>query len=264
MFSFSVSATHTNIGYDFRNETLSDSTEFSDISLLQDDILDSLYTNSSDSASSTKNNIKIDFSEATKVFVYTPQQFLSLLDSNVIVDSILQNPNYCWKIPVSIRTDGIDYAVAYMNPSGNWTYYTASTTELGKKEVQYIIDPDNIKNTLSQNKIDNIQHLYALTISDLAMDLLIIDTGTETFLIPYASRPEFLNLENGKAYSITDMYEILDTYLSQQTSLSNQPSGGGSGNPETHFKLSTYVTVGLLFISFFYGIRLLQKRTSNK
>ena len=260
VFSFSVSASNTNFLYDFRNETLTDFTEYDDISALQDDILDSLYTNLYDSNSSIKSNTKIDFTNATKVYVYTPQELLALLNSDNIVDNISRTSNYCWKIPVANKSDGVDYAVAYTNSSGNWTYYTASTTEFGKNEVLYIIDPDNINDTLLKNKIEYIQQLYALTISEMSMDLLVIDTGAETFAIPYASRPDFLNLENGKAYSTTDMYEILNTYFSEQTSLSDWPSGGGASNIKADLDLSTYVVITFFFISIFSGVVILRKK----
>lgn len=264
MFSFTVSASSIDIDYDFRDETLQDSAEYDDISSLQDNILDYLYMDSNASTYSTESTTEIDFTNASKVFVYTPQELLTLLNSNNIVDNIQKNPNYCWKIPVANRDDGVDYAVAYTDASGNWTYYTASTTELGKNEVLYIIDPDNINNTLSENNIKYVQQMYALTISDMGMDMLIVDTGTKLFVIPYASRPDFFNLENGKAYSTTDMYEIINTYLSQQTSYVEQPSGGGAGIIENDSNLFTYVVIILLFISIFYGIILVRKKKKEK
>ena len=100
--------------------------------------------------------------------------------------------------------------MAYTDASGNWTYYTASTTELGKNEVLYIIDPDNINNTLSENNIKYVQQMYALTISDMGMDMLIFPEGVwnktpEKMLLDFWPGAYRLAIESGNRWIISDM-----------------------------------------------------------
>ena len=231
--------------YDFRNDTINNSNDYEEIDELGKEILQELYE---------INNINIynnaeqelDISDATKVLVYKSEEFIALLKDDNIMEGIKRNTNYCWKIPIE-DTDKVVYSVVYLNADNEWSFYTASSElENGKNQVEYIFEKEKIADIFSKNEI-KIQQVFAVTVSEIGLDCLIIDSGTEVFIIPYAARPDFLEIINGQIYSPREMYEKINNYITELSYEYTNEVGGGIGyNEKSNQYMYIVVVVGLL------------------
>lgn len=240
LFPCMVYASEESDNYDYRNETIQKSEDYDGISELTDDIIQELYEiNGIDTYDNGET--AIDISNATKVFAYNSENFLALLKDNHMVEKIQNHTNYCWKIPID-DTDGVVYTVAYLNANNEWSYYTASSDFAdGKNQVQYIFEKDKISEILSENQIQS-QQLFAVTVSEIGLDCLIADAGTEVFVIPYAARPDFLDIINGQVYSQKEIYEKVNTYMTELSYDYTGDEGGGVGYSDSSY---LYVWYGL-------------------
>ena len=231
--------------YDFRNDTINNSNDYEEINELGKEILQEL---------NEINNINIynnaeqelDISDATKVLVYKSEEFIALLNDDNIMEGIRTNTNYCWKIPIE-DTDKVVYSVVYLNADNEWSFYTASSElENGKNQVEYIFEKEKIADIFSKNEI-KIQQVFAVTVSEIGLDCLIIDSGTEVFIIPYAARPDFLEIINGQIYSPKEMYEKINNYITELSYEYTNEVGGGIGyNEKSNQYMYIVAVVGLL------------------
>ena len=194
------------------------------------------------------NNVEqeLDISDATKVLVYKSEEFIALLKDDNIMEGIKRNTNYCWKIPIE-DTDKVVYSVVYLNADNEWSFYTASSElENGKYQVEYIFEKEKIADIFSKNEI-KIQQVFAVTVSEIGLDCLIIDSGTEVFIIPYGARPDFLEIINGQIYSPREMYEKINNYITDLSyEYTNEVCGGIGYNEKSNQYMYIVVVVGLL------------------
>ena len=219
---FSVSA-FAQSNYDFRNDRIEDTEEYDGAVAFEDEILADIYGTSSDEK--TCLSAKVDFTDAVKTYNYTPQELLDNLSENTLLSTKQSNANYSWKIPVNVRSDGYDYAVIYRLPDGTLSYYTASTTSNGAEQVDYLFNQAQISEIMSQGQISDFQNLYAFTISQINMDLIVIENQSDISFIHFASRPDLLEIKNGSIYTMEEITEIINKYLSE-ASLGDPLSGG--------------------------------------
>lgn len=246
LYPFIVFASSTDENYDFREDKLENSGDYNNVCELKDGILQALE--SGNAVVLQVDEMDIDVSNAVKVLRYNSEEVLPLLKQEDIIGCLQQNMDYCWKIPVEDRGEqGIDYAVAYTNMQGEWSYYTASAeTEIGKNQVGYIFDTTQVTESLSRNNIEPKQ-LYAITVSEISMDCIIVDTEGEPYIIPYAARPDFFNLTNGQIYTLDEIYEKIDGYLAEVSYDFTGEEGGGAGGNDSMSPI-IYVVISLLIV----------------
>lgn len=214
--------------YDYREENITDYREFNEICAMEKRILDT-FVNSEDTDGAEKVQ-QLDFSRSVKVLSFNVNDFLTQIKSEEFIEYLANHETYTWRIPVQDRGEkGADYAVAYVNKSGKWTYYTASSeNEIGRQQVEYIFEPEQLNQILAVGKIAP-DKIYALGISDIGLDCIVIEMDGTVGIIPYASRPDFFELENGKIYSLEEMGQKILNYM-EETSYdytANNAGGGG-------------------------------------
>lgn len=233
--------------YDFRNDTINNSNDYEEINELGKEILQELYEIDNINIYNNAER-ELDISDATKVLVYKSEEFIALLNNDNIMEDIRTNTNYCWKIPIE-DTDKVVYSVVYLNADNKWSFYTASSElENGKNQVEYIFEKEKIADIFSKNEI-KIQQVFAVTVSEIGLDCLIIDSGTEVFIIPYAARPDFLEIINGQIYSPREMYEKINNYITDLSYEYTNEVGGGIGyNEKSNQYMYIVVVVGILVV----------------
>lgn len=245
----------SNVGtYDFRDDEIQSSDDFDAVEKMESAMLQDLGAVSEMTSRSTP--MEIDFSNAVKVLSYTPQEIISVLESETLIASIEQHSEYCWKIPVAYSSDGVDYAVAYQNADGDWSYYTASTTQAGISQVQYLFNPNLVTECLSE--LDSVDSVFALTVSEINIDLLVAASGDEIVFIPFASRPDLLTIENGKKYNAAEIRELIQTYVMTEKSAWEATGGGAGTTDKNNIHIFGVVLVILLGGVCMFGI--LKKR----
>lgn len=183
--------------------------DYRDVTDFQTDILADIYN------SSTKSHLpsNIDFTKAVKTYNFTPKDLLDNISNDTLLLSLKDNTNYSWKVPIATRADGYDYAVISKNTDGNLSIYTASTTNDGAQQVNYIFNQTQISEIISRNQINDVQNLYALSISQINMDLIVIDYQNTIDYIPFASRADLLEVDNGSLYTSVEISDVLNKYI---------------------------------------------------
>ena len=247
-----VYASDESQNYDYRNDTINNSDDYEEVNGLGKVILQELYEiNDINICNDTEQ--ALDVSGATKVLVYKSEDFLALLKDNNMMESVKNHTNYCWKIPID-DTNEVVYTVVYFNSNNEWSYYTASSNlENGKNQVEYIFEKEKIADVFVQNEI-KIQQVFAVTVSEIGLDCLMVDSGTEVLIIPYAARPDFLEITNGQIYSPKEMYEKIDNYITALSYEYTNEAGGGVGYSE---KSNSYIYIaGVALLSMAVMVKL--------
>lgn len=82
----------------------------------------------------------------------------------------------------------------------------------------------------------------------------MVDSGTEVLIIPYAARPDFLEITNGQIYSPKEMYEKIDNYITALSYEYTNEAGGGVGYSE---KSNSYIYIaGVALLSMAVMVKL--------
>lgn len=214
--------------YDYRKENICNFEEYEEICGMEKNILGTF--SHTDDTGNKKNVTKLDISKGVKVLRFDAKDFIEQLNSDAVIQYLANYDDYCWRIPVQDRGEnGADYAVVYMNYSGKWSYYTTSSeNKIGSQQVEYIFDLDLVDQILSENEMIPEQ-LYAIGISNIGLDCIVVQSQGEIGIIPFASRPEFLGVDNGKVYSPEAMSQKIKDYLdaSSYDFTAENASGGG-------------------------------------
>ena len=222
--------------YDYREDDICNFEEYEEICGMEKNILGTF--SSTDDAGITKNVTKLDISKGVKVLRFDAKDFIEQLKSDAVIQYLADYSDYFWRIPVQDRGEnGADYAVAYKNNSGAWKYYTASSeNKTGSQQVAYIFDVDLVDRILSEKGIVPEQ-LYAIGISNIGLDCIVVQSQGAIGIIPFASRPEFLGVDNGKVYSPEEMSQKIKEYLeaSSYDFIAEDTSGAGGGAKDKNF-----------------------------
>ena len=247
--------------YDYREDDICNFEEYEEICGMEKNILGT-FSHAED-VGNTKNVSKLDFSKGVKVLRYDANEFVEQLKSDEIMQYLADYGDYCWRIPVQDRGEnGADYAVIYKNNSGKWRYYTTrSENKIGSQQVEYIFNPDLVGQILSENEMIPEQ-LYAIGISNIGLDCIIVQSQGEVGIIPFASRPEFLEIVNGKVYSPEDMSKKIKAYLdtSSYDFTAEDTSGGGVSTKEKSYD-GLILSVGVVcFIGSVIIYKVIKKR----
>ena len=238
--------------HNFRLDNIENSKEYDKIIEFQDDMLSDIY--GTDLRYNEYPVSEIDFTKAVKTYNYTPEDLINNISNGTLLQNIRNNS---WKVPIRLRKDGCDYAVVYKLPNDKFSYYTASTTNTGMKQVDYIFNQKQIFDLISvqNNEFNNI---YALSISNMNMDLIVIDDTNTISFIPFASRDDLLEIDNGKTYKSNEMLEVINKYIT--SSSSRELFSGGSSYGAAKNNNMTYVVIWVLLIAIMIHILLKLKK----
>ena len=244
--------------YDFRLDNIENSKEYNKIIEFQDDILSDIY--GIDLRYNEYSGPEIDFTKAVKTYNYTPEDLINNISNGTLLQNIRNNDDYSWKVPIGLREDGCDYAVVYKLPNNKFSYYTASTTKTGMKRVDYIFNQKQNFDLINgqDNEFNNI---YALSISNMNMDLIVIDDKNIFSFIPFASRDDLLEIDNCKIYNSNEILEVINKYIT--SSSSRELFSGGSSSGVSKNNNMTYVVILILLIAIMIYILLKLKRRGS-
>lgn len=184
------------------------------------DILNALYPSSANEPML----VEIDFSKAVKTYPYTPEDLVNQLENETMLSDLQSKKVYSWKVPVAARSDGYDYAVIDKHPDGSLSYSTVNTGREGAKQVDYLFNPNLISDVMAKEGIDQVNNLYVLSVSKMNMDLLVMNLQGGLVFIPFASRPDLMEMDNGLVYTSAEMMELIQK---METSSSGDALGGG-------------------------------------
>ncbi len=222
----SVSASSQS-SYDYRKDNIEDSDEYNDIQELDK---------------------KLDYTKAVKTYNYTPNELLDIISNDTLISSIQSNTNYSWKVPIITQNDNYDYAIISKRLNGKLSYDTAKTTSDGAKQVYYIFNKNLISDLLNSYEMNDFHNLYALSISQLNMDLIVIDKQSTVSLIPFASRADLLEINNGSLYTPAKISDLVNKYI-EATS---------NNTFSTHF---IYIAISLVVVvAFIIGTLIIKRK----
>ena len=91
-----------------------------------------------------------------------------------------------------------------------------------------------------------------------SMDLIVIDDTNTISFIPFASRDDLLEIDNGKTYKSNEMLEVINKYIT--LSSNRELFSGGSSYGVSKNNNMTYVVILVLLIAIMIYILLKLKK----
>lgn len=193
--------------------TLADSPDFESAKSFEADIRSQV-----DSLSSGGEAMgEIPYDKAVQVFI--TEDLRSFGD----IESAKTGGEYVWRIPVVSGDQRIVSSLRAVKGKLTGCSSEAGTYESMKREA-YLFDPSLIENTLDASGADRGDYMVC-TVPSVQVDYISFNAEGKTRVIPFASRPDFWGLENGRAYDLEEFIKEVNTLISDSGPL----YGGGSG-----------------------------------
>lgn len=193
----------------------------------------------------------IDFKKAVRVFV------LDNLDSSNAVKTASKNSSYYYRIPLAID-EGYIYSTIVVTDGKVTGYDTSMTYDTALGQVSYLFDEKLVEDLLVTFS-EKVTDVTVLTISAIKTDFVYFIAGDKAYAIPFSSRPDFLNLENGEIYEYDRIISCAKALLSEMQDdniyAGNHGGAGGghmgSANENTlYYIIASIITVlGLTAVS---------------
>jgi hypothetical protein len=141
----------------------------------------------------------------------------------VISDKI--STKYFWRVPTE---DGLGL-YTYVPEGDGWSVvdFTDYTNAAGKD----FIEKQNLQNDMG-DRLKGIVQLKYIYEPRIYTTFVYIQTNDDEYFIPYAGRPEFVNLENGRVYTVKEAVERLKASAVYTTPGSSEPEPDG-GEPDS-------------------------------
>lgn len=191
--------------YDYREDKLTETEWISDQA-----VLDEVAGMGGSAAPGDETAVRFD--DAVKVYRFEWEDFVGNLKSNTLGRQLETHDWTVWIAPISGYEEG--RAVVFF---GEDSFSTAKSND-PREELTFLHSPEVIEQALASQTYDSV---YLTEIPQWYIYFVTLLSGDEVKLMPYASRPEFMVLENGVWYSADEMTAILETFA-EDTS-----SGGG-------------------------------------
>lgn len=202
---------------------------YSEIAGLEDDILSDLYTSSlSERSAVTTSVTDIDFELAQEVYVFTPEAFLDVINSEDFWQLYSIEGTPVWKVPVNVSSKNFDYAIVGQKQSGEYDYTTVSAPIEYIESMEYLFYPEETNNILRNVAVEeNKIAVLSVPMYELDFIVLCLDNGATTF-IPYT---QCTDLQNGIMYSKAAIADVVTELIAQNTVVAADV-GGSMGSAQ--------------------------------
>lgn len=179
--------------YDFREQSLQDAPEWNEIQTMLRDVPG------------------LDYEGVVKAYRCEPEEFLTFVASPRPVNAILQSGDYAWKILNGVGDDATMSVSAY-RVDGAWSYSGSTRMSSGEQRVEHLIDKETRDSLLPEP--GRAEEVLLVSITIIQTDLILVDDGETVHVIPYASRPEFLEIKNKTVYTLEAFTDKLEAFMS--------------------------------------------------
>ena len=217
--------------YDYRSESIENDQNAQAMYSMEEAVLGSL----ADDAERW-----IDFASAVEVHHYEWLDFIAMLGSD---DPAAAMENHVWKnwiVPIR-GGSGCEYVVL-----GAESYSTVQNANQ-KEELTFLYSPEVVDAALESKNFDNV---YVVEIPQWHVYFVVLLHEGTLELMPFASRPDFLLVENGMWYTRDDMIAVLSAYAETTQPGSTLTAGGGAAGKSSHavfWMIGAAVVLCLLF-----------------
>ena len=197
----------------------------------------------------------VDFTKAVRVFP------LCDLDSSEAVKVAKGNRTYYYRVPLLVDT-GYIYSTFVISNSKVSGYDTSMTYDTTMGQVTYLFDEDIVRNILATVD-EKVTDVAVLTIPEIKVDFVYFSAGGEAFAVPFASRPDFWELDNGKVYKYEELIKCTKMLLNEvsgEYAFADNMGGGGAVNRSNSNKLFTTLPLAIMSLAFVVLIIVTAKR----
>ncbi len=190
---------------------------------------------------------QINFDNSVKVYS------LSKLNSVEDIKNAVDSGSYFYKVPL-LADKGYIYSTLRVSDNRIVGYDTSMTYDKSINQATYLFEPQFVENIVKKNNLD-FKNPIVFTIPSIKTDFIFV-YDDNPLVIPFASRPDFLKLENGKIYEFKEFAEAVNILLEDisvdENVLNGKSGGSGVGKSENNyfyiFSVSIIGTVCLLGI----------------
>ena len=232
----------TAAAYHFMEDPVSDSSEYRFMSLVRQYAFDS-----ADSLPPGAYRFSAEgLDDAVRLYTLSPDEFLTLCRDGSFGLSAIDD-SYSWELPIYMDEETGAYqcvSFGYLN-NGTFDYIisTASANDFGADD--YLFYPEQAVEVLYRAGASEDAHIYLASVTDIHLKLVVAEEEGVFWVVPYASRPDFLKLNNGTAMTLEDVVDKVEAYWNENSPAGTWgiAAGGGSG-------LSGHLPLGLAGIAF--------------
>lgn len=188
----------------------------------------------------------VDFTKAVKVFA------LSDLDSSETIKTAKNSNSYYYRVPLLIDT-GYVYSTFVISNGKVSGYDTSMTYDTTVGQVAYLFD-EEIVSALLATVNEKVTDVTVLTIPAIKADFVYFTAGGKAYAIPFASRPDFWELDNGKIYEYEKIVSCAKALLNEMSDsdafVGNQGGGGAIGSANnTFFYIAPLVILSVALVA---------------
>lgn len=221
--------------YHFMEDPVSDSYEYQFMALVKQYAFDSADTLPSSAYRFSAEGLD----DAVRLYTLSPDEFLTLCRNGSFGLLEIDN-NYSWEIPIYMDEETGAYQCVSFGYLDNGTFdyiiSTASTNDFGADD--YLFYPEQAVEALYRAGASEDADIYLVSVTDIHLKLVVAEEKGVFWVVPYASRPDFLKLKNGTAMTLEGVADKVETYLNENSPASTWgiAAGGGVG-PSGHLPL---------------------------
>lgn len=211
--------------YVYTDDPISDPNEYRLMRKMEAQILDD--TAMPASISSDAPSLQLD--QAVRTYIFTPEEFLSQVQDGTVTRPG-EDASYSWEVPIYFdeETGGHQYASFGYLADGSFEYIIATASDNKFGYTDFLFYPEDTLDLLYDAEVKESADIYVIHLSNVKINLVIAEEDGNFWVVPYASRPDFLDLKNGTVMTLDAFAEKLDAYMNE-TSGGGPLSGGGGG-----------------------------------
>ena len=268
IFFFFSTSVYAQLLYDYRQYSLVDSQDFSIISDNEDEMqkqLDSLVREpslfSSDNGTEQLTAGPVNVATGIKVYLQNLYDFVNNLSEDDFAHSVTVQDNYIWCFPVKKDSNGYQMTTATKTENG-FVYQAIVSPRTDDEEYDYIFSPDCLTKLLEQYQLQDAEIIIPITVNELVSDFIYVKKSEKAYVIPFASRPEYLPVENKVVYDVDTFIDSISTIVSPSIDNSTNKKEVVN-NHNLNWKLILPIVIGVMLVSGISAIFIMKLRKSK-
>ena len=191
--------------YVYLNDHIDDPQEYQFMRAVEDQILGN--------GEETADVVQLRLDDAVRTYLLSPEEFLLHIEKGTL-GQVRENAGYSWEIPIYMdeETGAYKYvSFGYLN-NGRFEYIVVTVPAGSYNMQEYLFYPEETLHRLYDAGVSESSDVYVISISNMILDVVIAEDEGCVKVIPFASRPDFLKVENGKVMSLEELAEKVGEY----------------------------------------------------
>ena len=180
------------------------------------------------------------------------------------IDDIFKSGVVMWESPVKDSNGKVNSTIRAVKNNGSWD--VSAGFELREEIVDFYLNPQNLANILSNEKITPKKIKHA-RIKELYLDFYYIIEANKDYIIPFTHLYKKYNIENYKVYEANDFINIIkNQYVDPNTQIKDNESIRFGGKANKNLLENTWAIGILVFgiCAILFGIVFIWKRYKNR